>query len=142
MFSELIKTHKIEQRKQRQQKEVLRRQATQAVGKVTGSFLDSVNHGVSQVYENQQRLENQTKALQAQTAIFSKQTQSWLTMYKDLNQSLMELGDVTNWANAMERDLNEIADTLEGVASRQTALTKAEEEEAAEEYSHLNTAEV
>ena len=30
----------------------------------------------------------------------------------------------------------------QGVASRQTALTKAEEEEAAEEYSHLNTAEV
>lgn len=50
----------------------VKREAVTAIEGVTGTLLDSVNRGVATVYQNQQRLEVEAKALQAQTARFSK----------------------------------------------------------------------
>ena len=120
MLKALVQDHKHQQRALRKQRDDVRKQSVEAISRLTGVLLDSVNQGVAQVYANQQKLEDKCKSLQNQTAVFTKQTQKWLTLYRGFNESLMELGDVKNWASTMEADLAEIASALEGVLSTRT----------------------
>jgi len=120
MLKGLVQDHKYQQRLQKKQRDDLRKESIEAISRLTGVLLDSVNQGVAQVYTNQQKLEDQCKSLQNQTAVFAKQTQKWLTLYRGFNESLMELGDVKNWAGTMEADLAEIATSLETVLSTRT----------------------
>lgn len=45
-------------------------------------------YSVAQAYVNQKKLDAETKTLQTNAAQFVKQTQSWLKLVEDFNQSL------------------------------------------------------
>jgi len=55
------------------------------------------------------------KKLHAQTARFTRQTNRWLTMYQGLNDAIKELGDVSNWAQSMETEMEDLAVMLDSV---------------------------
>merc|ERR1712150_25883 len=114
--------HRADTKKQLKELDVLKKQATLSVEEVTTCLLESVNQGVAQVYQNQQKLDGLAKALQGQTVRFAKQTNKWVTMYRNLNAALLELGDVTNWAQTMESDMNIIASSLENVVKMKEDL--------------------
>jgi len=78
-------------------------------------MMDSVNLGVAKVFANQRRIEVQAVKLQSQTDRFAKQTAQWLQLIENFNQTLKEIGDVENWARAIENDMKEIATGLEYV---------------------------
>src|ERR1700733_492953 len=65
-----------------------RKAALASVGVVTNGLMDSVNSGVAQVFNNQRKLEQETRNLQQQTQKFSKQTNQWLTLIENFNTSL------------------------------------------------------
>ena len=44
---------------------------------------------------------------------FAKQTQNWLNLVKTFNTTLKDLGDVKNWAKAIEDDMRTVSSTLE-----------------------------
>ena len=44
---------------------------------------------------------------------FAKQTQNWLNLVKTFNTTLKDLGDVKNWAKAIEDDMKTVSSTLE-----------------------------
>jgi len=115
MFSSIVKEHRRQHAQQKKDIDVLKQEATASVEAVASVLLDSVNTGVSNVYENQQKLEQEARTLGAQTARFAKQTNRWLAMYHGLNEALKELGDVRNWAQSIETDMNFIAANLENV---------------------------
>jgi len=77
--------------------------------------MDSVNMGVAKVFSNERRIETQAVKLQNQTDRFAKQTAQWLQLIENFNQTLKEIGDVENWARAIENDMKEIAAGLEYV---------------------------
>ena len=70
------------------------------------SLLSSINDGVAQVHENEKQLEIESKKLHDETALFVKQTSQWLNMYKRLNNSMNDLGDVETWETGTSRDEN------------------------------------
>ena len=55
---------------------------------MTSALVENVNQGVAQIFENQKRLENETRQLQNQSVKFSKQTSAWLNLVENLNKSL------------------------------------------------------
>lgn len=81
----------------------------------TNAMMDSVNMGVAKVFSNERRIETQAVKLQNQTDRFAKQTAQWLQLIENFNQTLKEIGDVENWARAIENDMKEIATGLEYV---------------------------
>lgn len=68
---------------------------------------------MERAYNNQRALENEAKVLQYNVNQFSKQTQQWMNMLENFNQSLKELGDVENWARTIETDITTLASALE-----------------------------
>ena len=81
------------------------------------ALLSSVNDGVAQVHENEKQLEIESKNLHDETALFVKQTSQWLDMYKRLNNSMNELGDVETWAKRVQAEMKTIASSLEYVTN-------------------------
>ena len=69
--------------------------------------------GVAQAYLNQKRLDAEAKQLHTNATDFAKQTQNWLNLVKTFNTTLKDLGDVKNWAKAIEDDMRTVSSTLE-----------------------------
>ena len=76
-------------------------------------FIKFQNVGVAQAYLNQKRLDAEAKQLHTNATDFSKQTQNWLNLVKTFNSTLKDLGDVKNWAKAIEDDMRTVSSTLE-----------------------------
>ena len=107
-------------------------------------MMDSVNSGVANVFSNQKKLEAETRALQSSTAKFAKQTAQWLQMIDNFNTALkvsrfieegalknhqlfsakQEVGDIENWGKSIEKDMKELAFTIDYL-QRQSAVSAA-----------------
>jgi len=115
MFTKVIKEHQVKQAAIKEENERLRKVAVSSVSAVTNSLMDSVNGGVATVFSQQRKLEVEAKILQTQANRFCRQTTQWLTLLDNFNQSLKELGDLENWAKAIESDMQNISSALEYV---------------------------
>lgn len=80
---------------------------------------------VAQAYLNQKKLDAEAKQLQTAVIGFSKQTQQWMTLIDGFSAALKELGDIENWALAIENDMKNVTGTLEVAykAARQNPST-------------------
>jgi len=116
MLSKLLKEHQTRQFLLREENARRSKSAVVSVGAVTRGLVDSVNGGVSQVFNNQRKLENELRTLHQQTRRFAKQTTQWLQVVDNFTTSLKELGDVETWSKTIEHDMKAIAASLEVVA--------------------------
>ncbi|CAI2186930.1 18206_t:CDS:2 [Funneliformis geosporum] len=115
MLSRLVREHNQKQQVVRRNTEQLRKEAIQAVNEVTDSLSDTLNERVSAVFKTQREIESEARRLSSQSAKYTKQTKQWLNMLEGFNSALKELGDVQNWAEIIEKDMREIAMTMEFV---------------------------
>ncbi|KAN0016231.1 hypothetical protein ACTFIU_006194 [Dictyostelium citrinum] len=113
MLSKLVKDHQTHQNKLKEENEVLKKEAIASMGVVTNGLIDSVNTGVACIFTNQKKLETEARLLQANTAKFSKQTNQWIHLIENFNNSLKEIGDVENWSKKIESDMHNISDIIE-----------------------------
>ncbi|KAM9956485.1 hypothetical protein ACTFIR_003201 [Dictyostelium discoideum] len=113
MLSKLVKDHQTHQNKLKEENEVLKKEAIASMGVVTNGLIDSVNTGVACIFANQKKLETEARLLQANTAKFSKQTNQWIHLIENFNNSLKEIGDVENWSKKIESDMHNISDIIE-----------------------------
>ena len=89
--------------------------------------LDALNAGVATVWQNQQQLETEARALQAHASRFSKQTAKWVSTLDNFTASAKALGDVQNWARAIEADMAFVNTAIEQLqhAREQACATAA-----------------
>ena len=81
------------------------------------SLLASVNDGVAKLHHNEKILEADAKKLHEETAAFVRQTSQSLDMYKRLNSSMNDLGEVETWAKRMQAEMRTVASSLEYVSN-------------------------
>jgi len=125
----VIKEHQSKQAAIREENERLRKVAVSSVSTVTNALMDSVNGGVAVVFSQQKKLEVEAKILQTQANRFCRQTTQWLTLLDNFNQSLKELGDLENWAKAIESDMQNISSALEYVYKSNPPIPRTPEEQ-------------
>jgi hypothetical protein len=73
------------------------------------------------VYARQWDIENQARALHKETQKMVKNSEAWIQLYKKFNESLKEVGEVGDWAKAIEQDMKEIVVALEKLAEDKEA---------------------
>ena len=131
MLSRLVKEHQLRQNKLKDEQERRKKEALESVKAFTASLVDALNSEVEQAYENQKRLDQETKKLQAQAARYTKQTQQWVGLMEGFHKGLKDLGDLEQWARTIEADMNVVVSTLEyayrGPAPRDVANPTAGE---------------
>mmetsp|Transcript_10328 Transcript_10328/g.28990 ORF Transcript_10328/g.28990 Transcript_10328/m.28990 type:complete len:129 (+) Transcript_10328:176-562(+) len=113
MLARMQKEHLEREASHRRDCERKRRIANESVGKLSDAMMESVNDGVSQIFSNQRRIEDESQKLRAQSARFAKQTSLWLQSMEKFYDSFKELGDVENWASIVEQDMRTVTTILE-----------------------------
>ena len=87
----------------------------ESVGAATTAAMDAVNLGVATVWHNQQQLEAEARLLHQQAQRLSKQSAAWVQTYSGFHDALKSLGDVENWAKAIESDMAFIHSSLDAL---------------------------
>ena len=113
MLSRVVKEHQEKQAHFREQQEKKRKAALAAIPKCTNAMVDSLNSGVERAYENQRKLDRETKALQTHSARYVKQTTQWLNLVEGFHKNLKSLGDLEQWAKTIEVDMQTVVTALE-----------------------------
>ena len=113
MLSRVVKEHHERQGSFREQQEKRKRAALSSVHQCTSAMVDSLNGGVEKAYENQRKLDKETKALQQHSAKYVKQTTQWLNLIEGFHKNLKSLGDLEQWSRTIETDMRTIVATLE-----------------------------
>ncbi|XP_050501129.1 biogenesis of lysosome-related organelles complex 1 subunit 1 [Diabrotica virgifera virgifera] len=113
MLSSMVKEHQSKQVLKKELQEAKRKEACSAANDLTQALVDHLNVGVAQAYLNQKKLDAEAKQLHMSATNFSKQTQQWLNLVEQFSSALKELGDVENWAKAIEGDVRTITTALE-----------------------------
>ncbi|KAL3096157.1 hypothetical protein niasHT_029193 [Heterodera trifolii] len=115
MLTGMVKEHMARQHLRREQQEKLKNEAIVAAHELTEALVDHLNHRVSYAYNLQKRLDVECKKLETQSAALARHADAWVALVGDMNQALKEVGDVDNWARAIEADVTQCAATLERV---------------------------
>lgn len=106
-----------------------------SVSAATGAAMDAINGGAATVWHNQQQLEAEARLLHQQTQRLAKQSSQWVASYQGFHQALKDLGDVENWAKAIESDMAFIHSALDGVtASREQQDSESRLEQQEEDF--------
>lgn len=113
MLSEIYKAHQQAQNERKVEQERKRKQAIRSAQEVSSGFVDALNSGVEEAYENQKKINFLVKDLQNQSTVFLKQASQWINTVEGFNASLKELGDLPNWASIIEKDMLIICRSLE-----------------------------
>jgi len=93
--------------RQQDENEKLQNTLAKSVDVVTDLMMDSINSDVAVVFQNQKLIEIEAKQLEAEANKLSKNAKKWVELLGTLQSSLKELGDVENWAQTIEADINQ-----------------------------------
>eukprot|EP01127_Copromyxa_protea_P004073 TRINITY_DN1388_c0_g1_i1.p1 TRINITY_DN1388_c0_g1~~TRINITY_DN1388_c0_g1_i1.p1 ORF type:complete len:132 (+),score=29.28 TRINITY_DN1388_c0_g1_i1:50-397(+) len=106
-----------QQKKERDQaeQEKLQKAVVESVQVVAEQMMDSINAGVTTVFQNQRAIEAESRKLEAQAAKLTSQSVKWVKLLEEFQDGLKELGDVENWAQAIETDMREINEALQTI---------------------------
>eukprot|EP00008_Paramoeba_atlantica_P003780 CAMPEP_0201488690 /NCGR_PEP_ID=MMETSP0151_2-20130828/19326_1 /ASSEMBLY_ACC=CAM_ASM_000257 /TAXON_ID=200890 /ORGANISM="Paramoeba atlantica, Strain 621/1 / CCAP 1560/9" /LENGTH=113 /DNA_ID=CAMNT_0047874041 /DNA_START=53 /DNA_END=391 /DNA_ORIENTATION=- len=113
MMGRMLRDHQSKQTVYRQNIAKKQKVAQDSVEEFSSELMNSVNTGVSVIFVNQKKIEEESQKLQLESQRFAKQTTLWLQTMERFYDSFKELGDVENWASTVEEDMQTIADTLE-----------------------------
>ncbi|KAG0306457.1 NHP2-like protein 1, partial [Linnemannia gamsii] len=103
----LVKEHQTKNAALKRESEYLRKEAVQSVGQFSDAIADTLSGRVSQIFLNQKDLEQEARSLSLQTARYSKQTAQWLALVDQFGSALKELGDVQNWVQVIQKDMEQ-----------------------------------
>ncbi|KAJ1955919.1 hypothetical protein EC988_001615 [Linderina pennispora] len=112
-LAEILRDHQATQAEHRRATDELRRAAVQDVGDLCDTATTSLSSQLSRVLENQREIESLSRDCAHLVQQHARSTAKWTRLVDQFNGALKELGDVRNWAQVIERDMLDVAATLE-----------------------------
>ncbi|KAJ2783769.1 hypothetical protein H4R18_001521 [Coemansia javaensis] len=116
-LSDLVREHQGAQAEQRRQTEQLRRAAARDIGALCDAATAQLSAQLSAVLDNQREIESLSRDCAHLVQQHVRSTAKWTKLVDQFSGALKELGDVQNWASVIERDMLDVAATLEVVHS-------------------------
>ena len=132
MLATLVKESRARRAALAAENERRRREAIASVGAATNAAMDAINGGAATVWQNQQQLEAEARLLHQQSHLLARQGAQWAASYQNFHQALKALGDVENWAKAIEADMTFISSSLDGLQQQREQRLQRERARVAE----------
>ncbi|ORY38581.1 GCN5-like 1 [Rhizoclosmatium globosum] len=114
-MDQTVRDHHHQQASARLSRERAKAETSAAFSNLSDVLVETVNLPVAVAFRSQQEIESLEKSVLAESKAFAANTKKWLALVAKLNSSLKELGDVENWANAIENDVSVVVDVLSQV---------------------------
>ncbi|KAJ1832895.1 hypothetical protein IWW55_006127 [Coemansia sp. RSA 2706] len=114
-LAELLREHQGAQLEHRRTTEQLRKHAVRDIGELCDAATSSLSAQLSRVLDNQREIESLARDCAHLVQQHVRSTTKWTKLVDQFNGALKELGDVQNWAQVIERDMLDVAATLEVV---------------------------
>lgn len=118
MFAELVQENRVRRERLAADNEVRKREAIASIGAATDAAMDSINDGSAAVWHNQQQLEAEARLLHQNSQRLAAEASQWVASYQGFHHALKNLGDIENWARAIESDMTFISSSLDGLQQR------------------------
>ena len=77
-----------------------------------------MNDDVARVHQIEKDLEEDARKLHEETVAFVRQTSQWLDMYRLLNKSMNNLGELETWTRRAYAEIKTVHSSLEYVVER------------------------
>jgi DNA repair ATPase RecN len=116
MFKSLLEEHDHKKTDLRAKAFAHKKAMQELAPQLTSDILRSVDFEVRQMHDNQRRIEKEAKLFKEEIAKINALSKKWVATYDALNDSLKELGDVANWANVIERDMQAICNAVSALS--------------------------
>lgn len=108
MYADLVQEYDL-RRKELRAKITQTKQAMQTLAKpLTSDMISSLDSEVLCLHQNQRKIEKETKELRDNAKKLAITAQKWVELYDSLNDSMKQLGDVANWAQMLEKDMQTV----------------------------------
>ncbi|KAI9471462.1 hypothetical protein LPJ78_005078 [Coemansia sp. RSA 989] len=114
-LADILREHQSAQLETKRQTEQLRKAAVRDIGDLCDTATTSLSTQLTQIMENQREIESLSRDCVQLVQQHVRSTTKWTKLVDQFNGSLKELGDVQNWAEVIERDMLDVAATLEVV---------------------------
>ncbi|KAJ2808201.1 hypothetical protein H4R21_000157 [Coemansia helicoidea] len=114
-LSDLVREHQGAQQEHKRQAEQLRKAAARDIGELCDAATASLSAQLSAVLDSQREIEALARDCAQLVQQHVRSTAKWTKLVDQFSASLKELGDVQNWAQVIERDMRDVAATLEVV---------------------------
>ncbi|KAI9229171.1 MAG: GCN5-like 1 [Piptocephalis tieghemiana] len=118
LLAEAYKAHQKRQQLLSQQSDTRKKEAQSAMDEAMEVAADTLDSQVSDIYRNQQILNQEARHLQSLIERHLSQTHKWSGMVEAVNNAVKEMGDIQHFAGIIERDMREVAVTLRNVKHR------------------------
>ncbi|KAJ2900013.1 hypothetical protein IWW38_000721 [Coemansia aciculifera] len=112
-LSDILRDHQAGQAEQKRASEQLRKDAVRDIAGLCDSATSSLSSQLTRVLENQREIESLSRDCAHLVQTHARSTAKWTKLVDQFNTALKELGDVSNWAHVIERDMLDVAATLE-----------------------------
>jgi hypothetical protein len=112
MFTEVEERRKTRLVVAKAQRDILKKEAKQAAEAACESMLHEANEQAELAYSKQVQIDRRARELLREAELFAQQSERWARIYKEFNDVVKEVGDVKDWARAIEEDLSAAMEAL------------------------------
>ncbi|KAJ2718548.1 hypothetical protein GGI07_005701 [Coemansia sp. Benny D115] len=116
-LSDILRDHQSAHHEHKRATEQLRKDAVRDIGDLCDTATTSLSAQLTRVLTNQREIEALSRDCAHLVQQHVRSSTKWVKMVDQFNGALKELGDVRNWAQVIERDMLDVAATLEIVHS-------------------------
>ncbi|KAJ1817548.1 hypothetical protein GGH91_003884 [Coemansia sp. RSA 2671] len=113
LLADILRDHQSSQAEHKRASDQLRKDAVRDIGDLCDSATASLSDQLTRVLDNQREIESLSRDCAHLVQNHTRSTVKWTKLVDQFSTALKELGDVSNWAHVIERDMLDVAATLE-----------------------------
>ena len=109
MFADLKKEYDERRKELKARIQVSKKEMGRLAEPLASHILNGLNSQVELLHQNQKNIEVKAKKYRQESGKLKAQCAKWISLYDSLNLSLKELGDIVNWAEIIENDMQKVS---------------------------------
>jgi len=116
----LLAQHKTTTAQLQEANEKAAKQALSHAEALSSVCAQTLNRDVCTIFTAQTTIDNELKTLYAEVEKAQGNMEQWANQFQAMNESLKELGDISNWATHMSQDMDDIVTCIEALSAAAT----------------------
>ncbi|KAL0212443.1 hypothetical protein RCL1_006069 [Eukaryota sp. TZLM3-RCL] len=115
MYSDLLKDHQAEVSMLKSHSSAAKKRASKLAEQMAKTVHSDIEKRVVKIAQTQHEIDREISSLASASTQFQKQSETWLSQASRLTEATKTLGDVTNWVDSINWDINAILRVLKNI---------------------------